>query len=167
MWLFTKQGFFSIVKPEYLDNDSVMIRARCAKDLKRLRKIMPNMGETKQTPKADYPYRAFIKVEDFAVGLARVALDVDYGNFKNKVAETLGREREQQLHEVWSAMQDLNPPGMGLYTNMHAFRQRYEGSFDHADDLPFDWYGIERDEILKEAYEDNGKTQTTDDRSRR
>ncbi len=109
MWLFTKVGFFSAVESAEHPNDEAMlsVRARIEGDLDELRKAYaPNLGPTVILPGRDYPYRAYITKEHWAEALARAALDLDYGNFKSKVAQAQGYDRSHLYGEVWGVMND-------------------------------------------------------------
>lgn len=106
MWLFTTIGFFSVVQRP--GDAFLSVRARVAEDLDRLREeYMPELSETVEWPGADYRYRAFISHEDFARGLARLAMDIDYGNFKSAVGVHQGLDRELLYSQVWGIMTEL------------------------------------------------------------
>ncbi len=106
MWLFTTIGFFSVVQKP--GDDFLSVRARVAEDLDRLREeYMPELSGTVVWPGADYRYRAFISHEDFARGLARLAMDIDYGNFKAAVGQRQGYDRELVYSQIWGIMLGL------------------------------------------------------------
>lgn len=136
MWLFTEDGFFSAVLEERGKHAGrIAIRARCRDDLVRLVEKyggdMPNATAISETPKnvvADYRYRIWLPRGEFALVCAEVALAVEYGNFKSRVAQVLGPDREKPLHEIWSVMAELQPGGP---YGWHERRQ------------PFDWSGID------------------------
>jgi hypothetical protein len=121
MWLFTKVGFFSAVQcgPETpheskafpkmktgeMATDFLTIRARIAGDLERLRAdYAPELGPTIELPGRDYPYRAYIRKEQFAAALCRASLDIDYGNFKDMITREFGNFRHNLYAKVWSVM---------------------------------------------------------------
>lgn len=111
MWIFTKVGFFSVVlKDKYEANEPtarqvLMVRARVREDLDRFRAAYaPGLGPTLEWPNRDYPYRALITKKAFAEAQAKLALDIDYGNFKDKVAETQGYDRARLYGAVWGIM---------------------------------------------------------------
>ena len=112
MWLFTTIGFFSVVeKPvdQALSAAPMLaVRSRVPGDLDALReKYMPELSATIATPRADYKFRAAISHADFARGLARLAEDIHYDNFKSAVGKTQGYQREHVYHGVWSAAMQL------------------------------------------------------------
>jgi hypothetical protein len=109
MWLLTTFGFFSIVeKPEDRAAGTLTVRARVRGDLVSLRaKYLPAIGEILATPDGDYAWRARVARTELAGALGRIALDIDYANFKSEVAERMGYAREQVYHEVWETLAGL------------------------------------------------------------
>jgi hypothetical protein len=109
MWLLIPEGFYSIVqKPGDVE---LCVRARDRVDLDRLRETyMPGLGPTKETPGHDYRYRAWVSREALAEGLAAVARDLAYSNFKSEVGRR-EPERAQVYHKVWSDLGEIQPGG--------------------------------------------------------
>ena len=84
MWVVGDAGFFSLVQKT--NEERLTVRARVKKDLENLpRKYIPNLGEIEEGVGTDYPYRARVSREDFGEGLKRMALAINYGNFKASV----------------------------------------------------------------------------------
>jgi 8-oxo-dGTP pyrophosphatase MutT (NUDIX family) len=106
MWTMTPIGFFSVVrKPGDLD---LTVRARVSADLDALRaRYLPRLSSTVAHAGTDYPYRARCAPEAWAMALARMALDIDYGNFKSEVSRRQGHARAHAYGKVWSALADL------------------------------------------------------------
>jgi 8-oxo-dGTP pyrophosphatase MutT (NUDIX family) len=106
MWTMTPIGFFSVVrKPGDLD---LTVRARVSADLDALRdRYLPRLSPTVAHAGTDYPYRARCAPEAWAMALARMALDIDYGNFKSEVSKRQGHARAHAYGKVWSALADL------------------------------------------------------------
>jgi len=103
MWIFLPFGFFSITKSKL--NEQMQVRARVREDLDELRgRFLPELGPTVLKAGTDYPYRAFVDKQPLAVAMARIALDIDYSNFKQTVEQRQGLARELLYSRVWSVM---------------------------------------------------------------
>jgi hypothetical protein len=89
MWLVTTFGFFSIVsKPGDAARAVLTVRARSAADLERLRAhYLPELGPMERHTGTDYAFRARAPKEAVSRALAAALNDVDYSNFKGRVAE--------------------------------------------------------------------------------
>lgn len=101
MWVFTDSGFVSAVRKA--DNPKVLtVRSR---DKKSLEPLASQTGsQIAQSPDADYPYRVFVEQEAFAQWAFEQAMNVEYSNFKNRVAKSRGYEFASALGNVWVAM---------------------------------------------------------------
>lgn len=113
MWLFTKIGFFSVVKDIGTAEDVLMIRARLKQDLVKF-KVQYKVPESIiESPKADYPYRMFVAKELVSVIVKEMVDGIDYANFKYEVAIQTPLEarsetnRSLQYHKVWEIMRKL------------------------------------------------------------
>lgn len=112
MWLFTPEGFFSIVdKHDPKHPGELCIRARASGDLDRLRKQMPELGETIMHVGTDYPARAWAERSAVAAWASSQMLDLDYSNFKSEVGRTMGHDRAHVYMGVWSQMLKLEKEG--------------------------------------------------------
>lgn len=109
MWLITPIGFFSIVqKPEDMNSETLTIRARVRSDLEALQlRYLPELGSIKESNNTDYRFRAKASKPDVAKVMSQMVLDIDYSNFKNKVAQTQGLDRAHVYHDVWDALYTL------------------------------------------------------------
>jgi 8-oxo-dGTP pyrophosphatase MutT (NUDIX family) len=106
MWLFTTIGFFSAVQKP--GTDFITIRARVRNDLDNLRdKYLPDLTTTIAKAGTDYPWRATVSHVKFAEAISKIALDIDYGNFKDEVAKHQGKPRAHRYGKVWSALYDM------------------------------------------------------------
>ncbi len=103
MWLFTETGFVSAVQHRTEDN-TLVVRAR---DRISLLPLVEAYGVEIKTDKyTDYPYRVFLPKESFAAWVTDSIKFLEYGNFKNQVAITRGKEFAHTLGSVWSTMLD-------------------------------------------------------------
>ena len=106
MWLMINIGFFSAVQKP--GTNFLTIRARVRNDLDNLRqKYLPELSPTIDHAGTDYPWRATIPHEKFAVALGKMAMDINYSNFKNEVAAKQGKARAGRYGKVWSALYDM------------------------------------------------------------
>jgi len=125
MWLFTKYGFFSTVcarqgegsHGEPVDPGRIMIRGRRRGHLEDLqRRFAESLSgcEILETPTTDYRYRMFVQKSVWSEVLVALSEEMDYDNFKSKVAVHQGAggaDYEQSLHDVWSVMHRLQSEG--------------------------------------------------------
>jgi hypothetical protein len=106
MWLFTNFGFFSVVQKP--GTDFLTVRARVKGDLDALRATyLPQLSKTQAKGGTDYPWRATVSHCDFAAALGKIAMNLDYANFKNEVAARQGKVRASRYGKVWSALYDM------------------------------------------------------------
>ena len=102
MWLFTKQGFYSIVRK---GDGRWHIRARARKDLENLNRLAGTDHAIHRSDGADYRWRLVVPGAEAQALIAQLAADIDYPNFKEAVAQTPGQEDKLGiLHEIWSLM---------------------------------------------------------------
>jgi len=115
MWLFTRYGFFSATVSA-LDPGAMQVRARDRDHLERLIERFPDeLGALKilETTDSDYRFRLIVKRSEWPTLAARLAEDVDYGNFKSDAAKRFGSKSKyvRALHEVWGVMYGLQARG--------------------------------------------------------
>ena len=105
MWLFTSEGFVSVVahneKP-----DTLLVRAR---DEDSLLSLVEATGATlRHTPQADYPYRIEALREAFTAWLVEQVSNLDYPNYKSRMWSERP-ELSSVLHSIWELCHDLTP----------------------------------------------------------
>jgi hypothetical protein len=106
MWIMTPFGFYSAVQKH--GTDFITIRARVGGDLTLLKeKYMPELSAEKAGGGTDYQYRATISKEAFAEGMKKLALDVNYDNFKSETARVSGYPRANVYHDIWDVHFDM------------------------------------------------------------
>ena len=123
MWLFTQYGFFSVVcarkgdgsHGQPVDPMRLMIRARIRPHLEGLKngfEELLNTTEIIETTSTDYRYRMFVEKAEWTQVLKKLSEEMDYDNFKSKVADRIaevGTEYAHALHDVWSVMYKIQP----------------------------------------------------------
>lgn len=109
MWILTNFGFFSVVqKPGDKAAGLITVRSRVRADLENLRaQYLPDMGIIEEDAGTDYRYRARVPHQSFAQAAKKIALDVDYPNFKDSVAAQQGHKRAHIYHQVWDTLYNL------------------------------------------------------------
>lgn len=115
MWLFTQEGFFSVVHKD-CPEDQVCVRARVRGDLEKLSKVFVNdiaelisgeeyIGAVIDTPRGDYPCRLYVSRNVLAKYLEIAVMSMDYDNFKNTIPyEGVDGIRHDTYMDVWRVM---------------------------------------------------------------
>jgi len=104
----TPKGFFSAVeKPEDRKGGTVTIRARNKRDIDALVKTYLPDAKPWRLRRSDYEWRVRVSREDWAQAVARMAMEIDYSNFKDRVAQTQGKRRANIYGRVWGVLLDL------------------------------------------------------------
>ena len=121
MWLFTKYGFYSSVcarqgeggHGQPVDPNRIMVRCRLKEHLDALKERFPELlgdCEIKEFSGTDYAFRIFVEKTVWSKVLVGLNEEMDYDNFKSKVARHqggAGADYKHSLHEVWSVMNRL------------------------------------------------------------
>jgi hypothetical protein len=105
MWLFTTDGYYSIVHDKHCKDDELMVRARCREDLERLKKRLKTSGDIIKLEHADYRYRLSISREKVIQYLSRYVSKLKYSNYKNTLPTT-ERDRHDAYFKCWKALND-------------------------------------------------------------
>ena len=97
MWIFSQDGFFSIVQK----GDQFHVRARRKQDLVNL-----GLCATKSYAGSDYPWRTILpKRAELLMLLEKLGKSVDHPNFKARIAERPDqRNRLGEYHKIWGLM---------------------------------------------------------------
>ena len=102
MWLFTPQGFYSVVAHRR-DADKLLVRARVREDLEALKEQIPDLRIVSDQ-EADYRWRAIVTRAEWVAALAQLASEIDYDNFKSAVGDRQGDERARIYGHVWGEL---------------------------------------------------------------
>ena len=107
MWVFNKDGFFSVVFDRDCNRDELMVRARCREDLVRLAKKMKGYLNDKDIVEfdiSDYKYRMKVDKNLWADYLRQSALDIDYSNVKASIIPLADKPRQTAYYDIWTAL---------------------------------------------------------------
>lgn len=105
MWLFTKIGFYSIVKEH--DSKKFLVRGRTRKDIVNLINAVPCLKDKKvvHTPIRDYHFRIIVSQRELTKITTLLSEEVDYTNFKNEVKQSVNqKDKVNLLNKVWWIM---------------------------------------------------------------
>ena len=105
MWLFTTQGFYSVVEDRG-DSDRLLVRGRAREDLEALKEQIPQL-DVFEDRNADHRWRAWVTRDEWVEAVARLAGAIDYDNFKHTISDRQGAERDQLYSRVWAELLQL------------------------------------------------------------
>ena len=110
MWLITTQGFYSGVQ-DPTDSNIIVVRGRVHADMKALVQMLPKDARPKiiDNEGTDYPYRVRVSRAQWVRLCCNLAMDVDYGNFKDAVKARQGKKRAEAYMGIWSILNRLTP----------------------------------------------------------
>ena len=92
-------------KPTDERQNTLTVRARVRADLEQLKaSYLPELGPVLENSSTDYRYRAGAPQAAVAQAMARLVADLDYDNFKNRIAESRGHAFHDALSNVWTDM---------------------------------------------------------------
>lgn len=103
MWLITTDGFYSVVDKGEADG-KLTVRARARGDLERLQRFLPEKTKIIRTSDGDYLWRTRVSRDDWIIAAARMAAEIDYGNFKDAVKKRHGAKRAAIYGRVWGVL---------------------------------------------------------------
>lgn len=133
MWIFTKQGFFSIVqKPDQKGSDMVTVRSRNKRDLINLSKVI-GQHVIIENGGTDYEFRLICNKPSLKEFLANQVNDIEYSNFKHEI-QIKDQERASIYSKIWVAMLGVTKPfkKKTAYSGVDNYRRQYGygGYFD-------------------------------------
>lgn len=107
MWIFTKYGYFSIVKDQR-NSEHYQIRSRTLNDIKNVVKLLELTDKyIITTSNADYLYRIVIDKSDYKSFMDQITESVNYTNFKDMTHNTLDQiDKSELLLEIWCIMKE-------------------------------------------------------------
>ena len=102
MWVFTNEGFFSVVK--HRTKNEMLVRARNKKHLEAFMRRIRLRRKIIESAGSDYPFRIYCRREQWQAYLASYTDDLAYDNFKNSVKEP---EYHDACFYVWRIMNTI------------------------------------------------------------
>lgn len=103
MWIFLSNAYLSIVSCP-TDRTKLLVRARVRGDIER---VFGSDHAVTKTPGRDYLYRATIPRRYVAAKMVCLVTDIDYGNFKDSVADNQYHDACSRTWFAMKALQDL------------------------------------------------------------
>lgn len=107
MWLFTKQGYFAIVK-DYKDDTIYWVRARMKEDLENIITLMSfEYPDIIYKEYADYKFRLKVTKKEFAELMMIMADKLDYSNFKKMMDDNANQRHKMfAYYEVYNVLSE-------------------------------------------------------------
>jgi len=107
MWVFTREGFFSVVWDKDCRGDELAVRSQCKEDICKLSKKLSGYCDESQVVKKEgraYRYRIRVTKQAWSAYLADSALQVDYSSVKKNVIPANDDLRRDAYYQVWEAI---------------------------------------------------------------
>lgn len=108
MWLFTKTGFYSVVKHDTIA-DTLLVRSRVRADLDRLAdRLGTDPGDIREVPPpGDYRWQMPVAKTSLADVIADEVENIDYTTSVKTAIDLGEQDRHNALMRVWVAMMTL------------------------------------------------------------
>lgn len=105
MWLFTKHGYYAIVKDKK-EEDTYWLRGRIEADLNNVIELMDlENPEILYKDYADYKYRIKLSKKEFIDFMLNIADNLDYSNFKSMMDNNANqRHKIFAYYEVYNVL---------------------------------------------------------------
>lgn len=165
MWLFTREGFFSVVQDKG-DFMKLVVRTRRRGDLERLSIALNTHLDIIEGAGTDYQYRAVVDRVAFRDYMAEGIDGIDYTTGVKDKIDCGENDRHTAMYRVWSAMMSLQPVdnawgslaasyGHDGPTAWDDSTSRFDDYFDDAD---FDPDEFTLDEVVEVEYDELSET---------
>lgn len=119
MWIFSEEGFYSVVAHKTLPN-TFMVRSREQCDIENLVRLCDLTEPVITTPDADYPFRVVVSGEVKDLIILALASGIDYSNFKDRVHHRPDQANKDRAYmEVWATMRRIQEPVRGQPSQCH------------------------------------------------
>jgi len=103
MWIFTKHGYFAIVR-DYNDENIYWLRARLKSDLENIVALMEiENNDIIHKDYADYKFRLKLSKKEYQEFMTIIADQLDYSNFKSMMDNN-----SEQRHKIFAYYEVYN-----------------------------------------------------------
>ena len=103
MWLFTKHGYFAIVK-DFSDENTYWLRSRLKSDLENIVELMDIKDQSIiYKDYADYKFRIKLSKKEFIEFMVDIGESLDYSNFKSMMDNN-----SDQRHKIFAYYEVYN-----------------------------------------------------------
>ena len=103
MWIFSKHGYFAIVR-DYNDKNIYWLRARLKPDLENIVKLIKlENPEIISKDYADYKFRIKLSKKEYLAFMEKIGNELDYSNFKNMMDDNT-----EQRHKIFAYYEVYN-----------------------------------------------------------
>ena len=103
MWVFSKEGFFSVVCKECHENE-VLIRTKCKEDLIKMFQKLDDEPRIIKKEEGNYKFRTILKKETWVKYLSGCVFDLNYKKVKENIVSEDDKARKVAYNSVWSTM---------------------------------------------------------------
>lgn len=107
MWVFTREGFFSVVWDKTCRADELVARSQAREDIIRLVKRLNGYCDEEQITVnfgASYRYSVKIAKQAWSAYLADCALQIDYMSVKEAIVPDRDPLRQEAYFQIWEAL---------------------------------------------------------------
>lgn len=108
MWIFTRDGFFSVAATKFCQPEDVAIRARKREHLEGLMARHSIESEILVFPEADYRFRIQIPKSLWGQVMLEEAMTLDYNSFKDAMADSgASADYLRAMFTIWSTVHKI------------------------------------------------------------
>lgn len=107
MWVFTREGFFSVVWDNTCRADELVARSQAREDIIRLVKRLSGYCDEERITVnfgASYRYSVKIAKQAWSAYLADCALQIDYLSVKEAIVPARDELRQEAYFQIWEAL---------------------------------------------------------------
>lgn len=108
MWIFNRDGFFSVAATKFCQPGHVAIRSRKKEHLESLMSRHGIEAEILVFPEADYRFRIQIPKSDWGRVMQEEAMSLDYNSFKDAMADSgASADYLRAMFSIWATVHKI------------------------------------------------------------